>query len=150
MAKYNHNQKKKNVIQCIHNGVEKQAAGAPKENAQANLMRGNGILFIRTDDCYQRVFEKDILYIEADGSYCTLHFTQGNDVLISSPLGDVEVLLTPAMFRRSHRSYLVNMLHIERLYTTSVIVAGEFIPVSKNRKKEFFAHLNILSFGKNN
>ncbi|TAE16731.1 MAG: DNA-binding response regulator [Bacteroidetes bacterium] len=61
----------------------------------------------------------DILYIKAEGSYCTFYLTTDAQHLISKNLKHFEDLLGPASgFFRCHRSYLINTEHIKKVMRT--------------------------------
>ena len=57
---------------------------------------------------------KDILAIVAEGDYCRVHLSDESH-LVHLPLRDFEARLDPDLFRRIHRSSLVNTAGIERV-----------------------------------
>jgi two-component system, LytTR family, response regulator len=60
------------------------------------------------------VKSEDIVWIEADDDYATLHTAQG-DFVTGIGIGDVEKRLNPKQFVRVHRSAIVNIEKIEFL-----------------------------------
>lgn len=55
-----------------------------------------------------------VLRIEADGSYCLIHLTDGKPMLVSRKLGELEEDMAGRGFLRIHRSHLVNAAHVLR------------------------------------
>lgn len=75
---------------------------------------------------------QEILYVQAKGKVCTVHFLNG-ELPLNRLLGDMETLLG-GTFVRTHRSYLVNTAHItsvERYELT--LVDGTKLPIPEQR-----------------
>ena len=47
------------------------------------------MVFVKMNDGFQRILMKNILYVEAGGSYCTLHVHGMPAILVSAPLARV-------------------------------------------------------------
>lgn len=82
-----------------------------------------------------KLIERDsIAYVQAAGDYARLH-TPNASYLIRVPLNDLETQWGPAGYVRIHRSYLVNMEHVQtvKLATgkASVLVNGVELPISR-------------------
>lgn len=56
----------------------------------------------------------DILYIQADGDYISIHTSEGH-WLKEQTMKYTEEILPPDIFIRIHRSYIVNISHISRI-----------------------------------
>ncbi|WP_302014444.1 LytTR family DNA-binding domain-containing protein [uncultured Akkermansia sp.] len=108
----------------------------------------NPMVFVKVNDGFKRILMKHILYVEAGGSYCTLHVHGMPSILVSAPLARVAEHLDGEYFLRVHRSYLVNKLHIESIAGNFLQVGNVSIPVSKFMKKKVLGGLNMLSFSK--
>lgn len=82
---------------------------------------------------------KAIICIEADGSYCKLHLTEKRKKTLSRPLKYIEDQLPKEQFLRIHRSYLINIGHIQKWDKTSggsIILGNQMnIPVSRSGRK---------------
>ncbi len=105
------------------------------KNARISLSR-NPMVFVKMNDGFQRILMKNILYVEAGGSYCTLHVHGMPAILVSAPLARVSEHLDGEYFIRVHRSYLVNKLHIESIAGNFLQVGVVAIPISKFMKKK--------------
>lgn len=89
------------------------------------------------NDIMKRIPECDIIYAEADNSYCRI-ITPNGCYLYKNNLSDFEKTLASDFFYRAHRSYLVNMNYIEN-YSRSEIVFenGERALLTKTKHLDF-------------
>ena len=79
-------------------------------------------LAIKSAGKIELVTVDDIDWIEADGNYVSIH-TGARTHLMRETLGNLQRRLDPNKFARIHRSYLVNVDHVQRLDPDS---HGEF------------------------
>ncbi len=83
----------------------------------------------------------DIIFIEADGSYCNVHMVEQKPLMLSKNLKEYEDLLQAQGFFRVHYSYLVNMNHIKQYSQkdggTLIMTDMQNIPISRRRKALF-------------
>jgi two-component system, LytTR family, response regulator len=66
-------------------------------------------LCLPVSDGYDLAEIESILYFEAQGSYCTVFFTDRKPVLVCKPVSYFEQILNPTVFFRTHRTYMVNL-----------------------------------------
>ncbi|HRH33417.1 MAG TPA: LytTR family DNA-binding domain-containing protein [Catalimonadaceae bacterium] len=89
----------------------------------------------------------EILFLESDNNYTTLHLTNGKKVVASKGLGEFEEILENYRFFRIHKSYLINLAHIRKYIKgdggTVVMENGTEIDVSRRRKEEFLAAMKL-------
>ncbi len=83
---------------------------------------------------------KNILFVEAQGSYSRVLFTKNNatkEKIMSVSLSVYEELMPEEMFYRIHKSYLINCTHVKRIIRDEigqVVINNEFtLPVSRRR-----------------
>lgn len=97
-------------------------------------------------DRYEHVPMKDILWIEANGSYCHVHTANGKKITLSYPLNHIQKALPESTFIRIHRSYLVNIDHIKYIVGKSVVVGDKFLKIGKeyhNKVLDRFIFLGV-------
>lgn len=86
------------------------------------------------------VFPHDIISCTSDSNYTSIQLSSGEKRLLSKTLKDVEEMLAPYSFFRTHHSHLVNLEHIEEYIRTDggylIMSNGTHIPVSRNRREE--------------
>lgn len=100
----------------------------------------NDCIFVRSHDKMIKVFISDILYIEAERNYCKIHCKDKEHLLVMT-LKDVEEKLTSKKFLRIHRSFIVNLSHIDEIATNHVVIAKKAIPLSTELKKQLLLHI---------
>lgn len=102
---------------------------------------------LRSQECVKVVKLKDITYFEANNKYTTVFLNTGKKVVTSKPLKEYDELLADTFFLRTHQSYLVNELYIDRYYPQDGIIylsdATE-IPVSSRKKEMIDQYLKKL------
>jgi two-component system LytT family response regulator len=95
------------------------------------------------------VYLRQILYLQADGSYTEIYMNDGTKILVSKKLKDFEKLLTAEKkFLRIHRSYLINLRHVKEYNRAEggviVLENGEKLTVARDRRDEFLSQMGIL------
>lgn len=95
------------------------------------------VLYLRENKQHVRVLLRDVLRIEADGSYTSLH-TASRKYTTRSTLNEFEYKLPAGMFVRVHRGWLVRLSAIEAVAYAegSVLVGGVRVPLSRTYRDE--------------
>ena len=82
----------------------------------------------------------DILYAEVFGRETSFAMRGGSSVVSVIQLANVEERLFDKGFFRCHRSYLINMKHVENIAPPDItLTGGAVVPISKHRVKEFLS-----------
>lgn len=97
-------------------------------------------IFIRSSDKMVKVIIKNVLYIEAERNYCKIHCKE-RELLIVSTLKELDEKLPKKNFMRIHRSFIVNLSHIDEIATSHVVIAKKAIPITAELKKELLLHI---------
>ncbi len=101
-------------------------------------------LFLRVKDSLSRIMLEDIIWVEADDYYCTVH-THDRDHLITKTLKRFTELLPPeAPFFRCHRSCLVNLRRVTEIGDLFLRVGTQRLPLSRSRRGELLARIGNL------
>jgi DNA-binding LytR/AlgR family response regulator len=100
-------------------------------------------IFVRNHDKMVKVFINDILYIEAERNYCKIHCKDKEHLLVTT-LKYLEEKLTTNMLMRIHRSFIVNLSHIDEIATSHVVIAKKAIPLSADLKKQLLQHIQKI------
>lgn len=102
-----------------------------------------GAFFVKDKKRLVKIYAEEILWIKAEGVYSLLATTQ-RQFLLSVNLGMLEEKLKNHPFARIHRSYLVNVLHVETIEEDVLTVGLESIPLGKSYREEFYRRLQQL------
>ncbi len=121
-----------------------------KMNALLSNIKGEGDekIVLRTTDQVFLVNVKDIICLESDQNYTTVHISDGKNILLSKTLKEFEGMLNNHNFVRIHRSHLINPSYIEGYEKTEggtlIMKNGYRIPVSSRKRnllQEFFGKI---------
>lgn len=77
----------------------------------------------------------DILYLESEGNYINI-YTLEKRFISRQSMESILSELNPKIFIRSHRSYVVNKLHVTRFSKKEIEINRVKIPVSRNLSEE--------------
>jgi two-component system LytT family response regulator len=106
------------------NKAVKQAAlriPAPVASAQAKIVTEpaaeSGYLFVKVDSHFTRLQLTDIRYIEGNGDYVAIYLTDNRKLLSMQTLTQMMARLPGNDFYRVHRSYIVNLNHVDTVET---------------------------------
>lgn len=100
-------------------------------------------IFVRNRDSMIKISLNDIQYIEADRNYCKIHSRERQHLLVST-LKDVDEKLKDNRFLRVHRSYIVNLSHLDEVGTNHLLINNKIIPLSKSMRGELLKHLQVI------
>ena len=78
-------------------------------------------IFVRCRERMLKIMLSEILYIEADRNYSRI-FTSQKEFLLSTTLKTIEEKLSNQLFVRIHRSYIVNMAHVDEVGDGQVFI----------------------------
>jgi two-component system LytT family response regulator len=113
----------------------------------------NQHLILSDNSCYEVVAFRDIVYLEAMGSYSKIFFLKSGiekSMLMSQSISDYEEVLPENIFFRVHRSYLLNCSYISKILkneTNEVMLRTKAtIPISRRRYSALVGFLSSASF----
>ncbi|QEM19291.1 LytTR family transcriptional regulator [Mucilaginibacter sp. P4] len=84
----------------------------------------------------------EILYLEKDGNYITIHLKDRN-ILVRENMGDIFDLVPAADFLRVHKSYVVAIKHITMIEVHQLIINGEKIPIGSTYRDLLRSRLGL-------
>ena len=118
-------ERKKNNISRLHARFNKITVNTTK-----------GMLFVPL---------QNILWLESDNNYTTLHLVEGQPIVTSRSIGDFEEMLLEFDFFRIHQSAIINLQHLHEYLKGeggSVILSnGKELEVSRRRKTDLMVLL---------
>lgn len=103
----------------------------------------NDCIFVKSYEKMIKIFINHILYIEAERNYCRI-FTDVKEHLIVTTLKDLDDKLSKKHFLRIHRSFIVNITHINEIAKTHVVISKKAIPLSKSLREELLKRLQTI------
>jgi two-component system LytT family response regulator len=111
----------------------------PKKPKRIALTASDHLIFVETDK---------IIYCESDSNYTIFFLSNGEKVIVSKTLKDVEEILSESDFFRIHASYLINMKHVAKFTRGDggyvVMSNNQQITVSRKKKDDFFERFSKI------
>lgn len=104
----------------------------------------NNMVFIKERDTFFKLDTNDIVYLESDNVYLNI-YTTDKHYLIRKKMDDFLAQHANNIFFRTHRSYAVNINHIQAIHISTVSIAGKTIPLQKSYRDEL---LQVIQFVK--
>jgi two-component system, LytTR family, response regulator len=117
----------------INKAAAAMGSGAPDQSAT---------VLIKSGPQTHRVKLTDILYLEKEGNYITVHLKEGN-ILIRENMGDIFDLVPEGDFIRVHKSFVVGIRHITMIEVHQLMVNGEKIPIGSTYRDSLRERLGI-------
>jgi two-component system LytT family response regulator len=99
-------------------------------------------IFIKSGSQTYQVRVADILYLEKDGNYLTVHL-KDKQILMRENMGDIFDLVPAAAFVRVHKSYVVAVKHIAMIEVHQLIINGQKIPVGSTYREPLRVRLGM-------
>jgi two-component system, LytTR family, response regulator len=90
-----------------------------------------------------------IVYLESDGYLTTFHLDSSEKLVVSKNLKNFEDILPASSFFRIHRSFMVNLYHIESFSNLDggyvKLKQSRQLPISRRKKNEFMQVMKSFS-----
>jgi len=100
--------------------------------------------FVKADKTLHRVDFDRLLYIESDKDYVKI-VTEDKNLMLLQTLKHWGKMLPDNEFARVHKSFIVNIAHIDKIAGNQIIIRSETIPIGRHYKKEFLKKIEPLS-----
>ncbi len=127
---------KKDLYAAIEMALEEEPETSTKESTESDSF------FVKDRSFYHKVKYDDLLFVKSDHVYLELHLKDNQKHLIRKSMSDFESGL-PKQFYRVHRSYLVNLDHLNGVNTRYLIIAGHEIPIGQSYREELLRKFSI-------
>ncbi|WFB66127.1 LytTR family DNA-binding domain-containing protein [Chryseobacterium sp. WX] len=105
------------------------------EKRKKNTSLDDPFLYVRQSDTFIKISWVDILYIESMQNYTKLHF-KDKSLIIHQTMKAIEESLPSDHFFRIHKSYLINITHIDMISGGRLFINKIELPISRIRKEE--------------
>ena len=135
--------KKLDLKHAIELAGEKILAERSKPDLQPENFVLNDRIFVRHHEAMVKIIIDDIYYLEADRNYCQV-YTKANTYLLVNTLKNMEDKLPTEQFQRIHRSFIINLKHIDEVALSHVIVENNTLPLSKELRKNLLDRLKLI------
>jgi DNA-binding LytR/AlgR family response regulator len=100
-------------------------------------------IFVRSKDKMIKIMLAHILYIEADRNYSRI-FTVDKEYTLAITLKTIEEKLSEKNFLRLHRSYIINLSHIDEVLEANVMMGQKSIPLGVGMREVLLKAIKTL------
>ncbi|HHY69900.1 MAG TPA: LytTR family DNA-binding domain-containing protein [Bacillota bacterium] len=116
--------------------IDRQEFYAIMDKCFLSLRHYKTELIWETDGDLHKIYQEDILYFESDGHMITAVTLYGRFTRRLT-WAELETMISPNMFARIHRSYIVGLHHIDVISKDEVILDdGSVLPISRRLGKD--------------
>ncbi len=135
----------RNLIVSIQLAFEKIAEQETSEELDSvdSYMLDDRI-FVKDKHRYVKLEVNDISCIMASGSYIFIHTVVNKTFTLALNLSQFSDRLSHSDLVRVHRSYIVNIRHIEELETSQLKVTGMTVGISQTYRDELLSKLRLI------
>jgi len=114
----------------------------PREDQDRNFQKQKfGAILLNAAGLQHVIQITDIIHLEGDGNYTTVHIDNGDKILVSKPLKHFEDILPAKSFYRVHQSHIINFSFVKSVQNGDVhlinLSNGNAVPLAR-RKKDLF------------
>jgi len=135
----------------LKHAIELTVARMEAENNTEIIKKNNGnesyilsdCIFVKDHEKMVKININDIFYIQADRNYSRI-FSKNKDSLLVMTLKEIDEKLPDEHFIRVHRSYIVNLSHVDEVAGTHVVVNRKAIPISKSLRTNLLSRLQTI------
>ena len=117
-------------------------ATGPSSSKNNVVNEDDPAIFIKSGPQTYQVKVADILYLEKDGNYITVHLKDKN-ILIRENMTDIFDIVPQEEFVRVHKSFVVAIRHITMIEVHQLIVNGEKIPIGSTYREPLRERLGL-------
>ena len=106
----------------------------PSEGIEKKVEIEPTFIFFKADKKIHKYYFSDILFIEGSGNYVKIHTSDEKPLMVLHKLIELQEKLPAKQFIRVHKSFIVNISHIQKIEGNMIKIADKVIPISATFK----------------
>lgn len=106
-----------------------------KVRAENSIVPSVDYFFVRCDRKYEKVFFRDVSYVEGLQNYAVIH-VQDRKLITYITLTSLENQLPKDLFLKVHKSFLVSVPHVKAIESDEIILEHARIPISRTLRDQ--------------
>lgn len=126
---------KQSINRAVNDSSEEEAT-SPNEQKEN--------IFVNTGQSYTKINLDNISYIEALDNYIRVNRIDKKSVIVRQTMKAANSILS-SDFLRVHRSYIVNIKRVEKIFSGSLMIDEEHIPVSRSKMDMLMEKIKTLN-----
>lgn len=101
-------------------------------------------IFLYYQQKHRKFMYRDILWIEASGSYCNICLADHRQILFVYTLCQLYEKLPKEQFVRIHRSYIINVYAVTSFYHKMIYIGDRMFPISTPYLEDVISYFNCV------
>ena len=122
--------------------LRKNPTEEKEEDCTSPFVQSDSI-YVRRNERMIKIMIKDIYYFEADRNYCKI-YAKNKECLLVMTLKEIDEKLPKEHFLRIHRSYIINLSHVDEVAGSHVVIGRKAIPLSKTLRQDLMNRLQTF------
>lgn len=122
-------------LKAIHKILIPKNSDLLKVNPEVKQMQESTFIFFKADKKIHKYYFSDILFFEGSGNYIKIHSNHDKPLMVLDKLTDIQGKLPQKQFIRVHKSYIINISHIQKIEGNMLTIKDKVIPVSLTFKQ---------------
>jgi DNA-binding LytR/AlgR family response regulator len=114
----------------------------PIERVQEKPTSENEFIFFKADKKIYKFYFKEILFFEGSGNYVKIHTEKASPLMVLEKLSELDEKLSKNQFLRVHKSFIVNISHIQQIEGNMLKIKDKTVTVSQSYKQNLDEILN--------
>lgn len=106
------------------------------------LKMPNNFIFVKTENRLEKVFVREIIFIEGVRDYRRVH-TVSRKIMTLQTFAEFEKQFPPQIICRVHKSFMIALDKIDSIEKNNIKVRNQLIPISETYKEKFFGFINL-------
>ena len=103
-------------------------------NTDSALIENSDHFFVKSENSYQKISLSDILYVKGEGAYTRIQKVDGR-LVVRALLKEFEFLIKKEGFLKTHRSYIVQLDKIEKIFNKHIELQDQEVPLNKEYRE---------------
>ncbi len=125
-----------NFSRCVDK-VERLLGGSDSNNVV------NDYMVVKSDYRLIKIQYNEILYLESLRDYVSIALADGTQIKTLSTLKSIESTLPLTIFKRVHRSFIVNLSKVKVVERNNIIFGRTTIPISESYRTDVLSTLGL-------
>jgi DNA-binding LytR/AlgR family response regulator len=131
------------AIELTMSRLDKYKSSSEEDTSFISPFIQSDSIYVRRNERMIKIMISDIYYFEADRNYCKI-FAKNKECLLVMTLKEINDKLPQEHFLRIHRSFIINLSHVDEVAGTHVVINKKAIPLSKTLRAELMNRLQTF------
>lgn len=123
---------------------DKKASIGDQAPDPETLYQLNNVVFIKQEQSFMKLNIPDILYLEAERSYSSIHIEGGEKIVLARSLNHLYDAIRHPSLLQVQRSFVVNITKVNGIKGNTLLIGDKEIPLGENYREEVMRYFRLL------